>query len=107
MRYRWFPKHKDSRDVDFPYEEPEQPAAPPRKKLGHGEKAGVLLAAVILFYGLITGDLPLAFFCLALVLFCMRPLAVAYGGPRGESLANLMKGFSFSLFLGTIIWILL
>lgn len=107
MRYRWFPKHKDNQPLDFSYEEPEQPKPVPRRMPGRGEKAGVLLAAVILFYGLITDDLPLAFFCLALVLFCLRPMAVAYGGRRGESLANLMQGFSFSLFLGTIIWILL
>ena len=65
-----------------------------------GQKTGMMLSAVLLVYGLISGDVPLAFLTLSLLLFLLRPLAEESVGPW---LSNVMKGFAMALGMGAVV----
>lgn len=74
----------------------------PRVKTGftRGERASIVLATIILLYGLGTSDVPLVIFCAAYLLFILRPLAHKVFKEKGEFVSNAMKGCAISLFIG-------
>ena len=96
MRYRWFPKGNQ-----------EQEKQQPKAGFSHGEKAGLVLFAGMLCWGLSNGDLPMVFFGLAFIIYELRFFAKLLGPGLGSTLSNLMQGFSIALAVGALVWVLL
>ena len=105
MRYRWFAK-KPPGESQMPKGRAGQ-EPPSGQGFSYGDKASLLLAAVLLVWALWNGDLPVAFFCLAFIIYALRPLAEALGPGLGTSLSNVMQGFSLALAAGTLVWVFL
>ncbi len=106
MRYRWFPKSSREQDeLGLPQSRAEL-ALEEKPKTGftHGEKAGLVLFAGMLCWGLYNGDMPMFFFGLAFIIYELRPLAEALLPKRGKTLGNVMQGFSLALAIGALIW---
>ena len=80
----------------------EAPAAP-SQKLTRGGLIGLVMAAGVLVYGLLNGDIPVLFLALAFILFMARPFLALLAGGYGAALSNVLKGFSLTLFLVAIL----
>ena len=101
------------RDYSFDFEEERQtfsthrlnmhPIIEPEENgpmFSRGQKTGMALSAVLFVYALVSGDVPLAFLTLSLLLFLLRPLAEESVGPW---LGNAMKGFAMALGIGALV----
>lgn len=109
MRYKWFKKGQrpaDEPGLAGPGGEAE-PKAPVKGKYSHGEKAGLVLFAAMLCWGMYNGDLPMVFFGLAFIIYELRPLAEALLPGPGKALSNVMQGFSLALAVGALVWVFL
>ncbi|MGN0941225.1 MAG: hypothetical protein ACI4OA_05935 [Selenomonadaceae bacterium] len=86
---------------------PELEDEPPKKRdrlFTHPQKASMMLAVFLLIYALVAWDLPLFFLLVSFLMFMLRPLVAKY---LSESLANVMKGFSVSVGIGSFIMMFL
>ena len=73
-----------------------QDAAP---KMSYAERAGFVIAVVMLIYSIMNFDKPLGFMSMSLVVHFLR------GAFRSESTKNAMRTFSFVLFFGAILFL--
>jgi len=105
MRYRWFDteEHTDEfgRPLSRAAHDPTLHPRPPRG-MTKGEATGCVLAAGILAYGLVTGDVPLSLFCFAFLLYMFRPLVQQKCGKYGLALSHMMYGFSIAAGFGAL-----
>ncbi|MDD3114355.1 MAG: hypothetical protein PHQ44_01300 [Anaerovibrio sp.] len=68
----------------------------------HGEKAGMALCLAMLLFSIGAGDVPLGFFAGAFLVYEGQRAVSAAGGERCRSLASLLQGLCFAMFLGSI-----
>ena len=73
-----------------------QDAAP---KMSYAERAGFVIAVVMLIYSVVNFDKPLGFMSMSLVVHFLR------GAFRSESTKNAMRTFSFVLFFGALLFL--
>ena len=112
MRYRWFVDDEEEQldDMGRPLSRAaHDEALHPQEKKGftRGERASIVLATLIILYGLGTADVPLVIFCAAYLLFILRPLARKVFKENGEFVSNAMKGCSIALFIGAFLMTLM
>ncbi len=65
-----------------------------------GQLVSMLLASVLLVYAVGTGDVPLFFLLLSLLVYLLRPVAEKLAGAW---LSNAMQGFSLALGMGALV----
>ena len=110
MRYRWFAKDEDDTDemgipksrVFREMEESEEEKGE-EKLFSRGELTSILLTALIMLYGISEQDLPVTFLTVSVLMFMLRRLTVFVTTGTGETISNVMKGFSIGLFIGAIL----
>lgn len=71
-----------------------------------GEQTGIVLTSLIFAYGWTEGDLSLIFFCLSFLMFELRKIVARFSRTYGQSIANVMQGFSIALVLGALAMVL-
>lgn len=110
MRYRWFAKDRDDTDEmgmprsrAFRDMEDSEEANDEEKLFSRGELTSILLTALIMLYGISEQDLPVTFLTVSVLLFMLRRLTVFVKTGTGETISNILKGFSIGLFIGAII----
>ncbi|MBR6267330.1 MAG: hypothetical protein IKR28_03225 [Selenomonadaceae bacterium] len=110
MRYRWFAKDEDDTDeMGIPRSRAFKDMEEPREKNGEeklfsrGELTSILLTALIMLYGISEQDLPVTFLTVSVLMFMLRRLTVFVKTGVGETISNILKGFSIGLFIGAII----
>lgn len=108
MRYRWFVdenKRTDEYGVPVSRAEYDEALHPEPFSYTRGEKMAIGLVAVILLYEWVNDDSPIVYLCLSFLTYEMRPLAKRFFGRNGQTVSNVMTGFSIAAFIGTLFWI--
>ena len=112
MHYRWFAKDEAKDDLGQPLSraywkdgDGEEPQG--GRRLSLGRRTSAFLAAAVICYSLWNGDLQMVLFAMSVLLYLLHPLARKLGGSRGDSLGNLLKGFSLAAGWGCILWMIL
>ena len=81
-------------------------AKEPERIFSRGEQTGIVLTSLIFAYGWTEGDLSLIFFCLSFLMFELRKIVVRFSRTYGQSIANVMQGFSIALVRGALAMVL-
>ncbi len=111
MRYRWFAKDRKTEDefglplsraAEETEEEPEEGPEEEQGKIHFSrvELTVLLLATVIMCYSLYSGDIPVFFFTLSVLILLLRKLTQLLNHPQADTISNVLKGFGISLFIG-------
>ena len=79
--------------------EPEYEIHKPSK----GELRSVVLAVLVMCYGIYESDLPVVFLTLGFSIYELRYFAAAYCGDDGKPLAGMMKGLGLMLSVGAFV----
>ncbi len=107
MRYRWFAEDRKTEDefglplsraAEESEKEPEEDSG--KIRFTRVELTVLLLTTVIMFYSLYTGDIPVFFFTLSVLILLLRKLTQLLKQPQADTISNLLKGFGISLFIG-------
>ncbi len=107
MRYRWFAKDRKTEDefglplsraAEESEKDPEEDSG--KIRFSRVELTVLLLATVVMFYSLYTGDIPVFFFTLSVLILLLRKLTRLLKHPQADTISNLLKGFGISLFIG-------
>lgn len=102
-RSKAFQKWEQEREDDKNAKSPVPPAEP--KKLSHAEKAGIVIAVLMLIYAFATSDKPLFFMALSLMVHFIRPAVGAMFGKHNQAAQNALRTFSFVLFAGAVLFL--
>ena len=70
--------------------------------LRNGEKAGLVLGAVLLVFSFIEGDVPLAFFLLSFFLYEISVVAEKIAEKRMHQAVAFLRGLSVALCIGSL-----
>ena len=109
MIYKNF-SQKDFDEAEKSYNEcakKHTPAVPQRKKLSKGQTTALFIAFLILIYSIFTSDVPAFLFSLSFFLWMLRNFADKISSLHQKSLHSLLTSFSITLFIGSLILLLL
>ena len=68
----------------------------------NGEKAGMALSLALFLFGLADGDIPLCFFTASFLVYEAHIVLKKARGNQEWFLANVLKGMSIAMFVGSI-----
>ena len=74
------------------------------RKTAKVEHVGALLAILFLCFSIFAGDYPAIFLCVSFLLFLVADAMQNNACGFGQVIANTMKAFSLSLFVGALVW---
>ena len=111
MHYRWFADDEEKKDelTGLPKSRvTAEPTPTPLKKPRYFSRTmltGMLLSIILLCYGIGHRDMPVIFLAASFIIGAARSLTNFLPKKVGQSLSNLMFGFSIALFFGAILMI--
>ena len=115
MHYRWFESGEEPLDefgmpksrAEQSMQEDDAEEETPARLFSRGELTALLLALVLLVYGLVQADVPVLLFSASVLLQAPRKIASRLRHPRAHDLAGVLGGLSISLFFGALMLLLL
>lgn len=82
-----------------------RPQGTPKEKpvRARGLSAGLVIAAFVLFYGLLIQDIPVIYLAFSFIIYVMAPVLGKLSPAHSQAIQQAVRSFSITTFLGAII----